>query len=119
MNVLHFTGRLAAPPTQSKQGESTLTKFRLLRNAYAGKDAQTGESAEKVVAIPFSAWGSRGDAIFSNCLVGDQLIVQARVEDYVVKKDGKEDEYGFNFTVESFDFGAPGEKKREQLASRA
>jgi hypothetical protein len=40
-----------------------------------------------------------------------------RVENHNYEKDGQE-VYGFNFVVQEFEFGAPGSKKREQLAER-
>ena len=48
----------------------------------------------------------------------DQLIVEAKLSNNDFTDGEGIERYGYNFTVENFDFGAPGELKRAQLARR-
>lgn len=122
MNTFQFTGRLAAAPELTSHASGKVCRFRLIRNDYTGKDEATGERREdRVTAIPFTAFDSRAEAIADNCLVGDQLIITASIRnnDYIPSGGTEEDKvYGYTFRVESFDFGAPGAAKREQLAAK-
>jgi single-strand DNA-binding protein len=117
MNHFHFTGRVAKAVTLSGQGDRAVAKFTLIRNQYAGKD-EGGETLEKTVAVQFTAFRKKAEALAKNVFKGDQLIIVARVENNnYTDKDGV-DQYDFNFVVDDFDFGAPGEAKRAELASR-
>jgi single-strand DNA-binding protein len=117
MNHFHFTGRVAKAVTLSGQGDRAVAKFTLIRNQYAGKD-DGGETLERTVAIQFTAFRKKGEAIARNCFKGDQMVVVARVENNnYTDKDGV-DQYDFSFVVDEFDFGAPGEEKRAELAAR-
>lgn len=117
MNQFNFDGRLAKAPALSGRGEAAVAKLTLIRNDYAGKDKETNATRERQVAIPFTAFRAQAEAIAEHCMKGDQLIVTARIENNVYTKDG-EDRYDYNFVIESFDFGAPGEAKRAELAKR-
>ncbi|MGF6766152.1 single-strand DNA-binding protein [Paraburkholderia sp. GAS33] len=118
MNKLFFTGRVASAPVLSTHGETKVTKFTLIRNEYAGRDEDSGDSRERVVNIQFTAFGARGEAIAKNVMKGDQLIVEARLSNNNFTDGDDIERYGFNFVVSDFEFGAPGEAKREQLAKR-
>lgn len=117
MNHFHFTGRMAKAVSLQGQGDRAVAKFTLIRNQYAGKDEDTGDSLERVVAVQFTAFRKKAEAIAKNFLKGDQMVVVSRVENNNYSKDGV-DYYDFNFVVEDFDFGAPGEEKRGELAAR-
>ena len=117
MNHFHFTGRMAKAVTLSGKGDRAVAKFTLIRNQYAGKD-EGGEALEKPVAVQFTAFRKKGEAISKNFFKGDQMVVVARVENNnYTDKDGV-DQYDFSFVVDDFDFGAPGEEKRAELAAR-
>ena len=117
MNHFHFNGRLAKAVTLSGQGDRAVAKFTLIRNQYAGKD-EDGDAVEKTVAVQFTAFRAKGEAIAKNFLKGDQMCVVARVENNnYIDKDNIE-HYDFNFVVDDFDFGAPGAEKRAELATR-
>lgn len=117
MNSFHFEGRVASAPTITHPGNSTVCKFTLIRNEFTGSDEQGNARPERKVAIQFTAFGKRGEAIGQHAMEGDQLIVTARVGNNDYPKDGVQ-VYGFDFIVEDWSFGAPGAKKREQLAAR-
>lgn len=117
-NVFIFDGRVAQAPTVTRPNGNTVCKFTLIRNEYAGKDADDNVRDERTVSIQFSAFGGRGEAIAKNAMEGDQLIVTARIANNNYQKEGQ-DVFGFNFVVEDFTFGAPGPRKRAQLAQRA
>jgi len=117
MNHFHFTGRVAKAVTLSGQGDRAVAKFTLIRNQYAGKD-EGGDAIERMVAIQFTAFRKKAEAIAKNFFKGDQMIVAARVENNnYTDKDGA-DHYDFAFIVDDFEFGAPGEEKRAELAAR-
>jgi len=118
MNHFHFTGRHAKAVTLQGTGDKAVAKFTLIRNQYAGKDEATGESQEREVAIQFTAFRAKAEAINRNFLKGDQMSVVARLENNNYTDSNHVDVYGFNFIVEEFEFGAPGEAKRNQLAAR-
>jgi len=113
-NTYHFDGRLAAAPVITRpNGDLTVGKFTLIRNERTGGN----EGKERKVQIQFTAFNGLANTIAEHCLEGDQLIVEARIENnnYTVNN---EVEYGFNFILTEFSFGAPGAKKREALANR-
>jgi single-strand DNA-binding protein len=116
MNSFNFIGRLAAAPAMTGSGDRAVTKFKLIQNRYAGKD-EAGDALETVVAIQFTAFRGRAEAIAKNCFKGDQLAVTAHVQNNNYSKDGV-DMYDFNFLVDEFEFCAPGEAKRQELAGR-
>ncbi len=114
MNKCFFTGRVAKSVTVAGSGEKAVAKFTLIDNEYAGKDA-TGAAKERTVAIQFTAFARRAEALGKNVQVGDQLIIEYRIaNNNYTDKDGVE-HYGFEFIVEDFTFGAPGAVKREML----
>lgn len=119
MNILHFTGRIAKAPVLTGNGDRAVCKFTLIRNDYAGRDEDTGEKREKVVSVPFTAFRAKADAIAKHCHKGDQLIVTARVENNHWTDKENVEHYDYNFLVEDFEFGAPGEEKRQLLNARA
>lgn len=114
MNVNIFVGRVAKAVTLTGNGDKAVAKFTLMDNEYAGKDGG-GETKERVVAIPFTAFSRRAEAIAKNVHVGDQLIVQYRVANNNYTDKDQKEHYGFEFIVEDFKFGAPGAAKRELL----
>lgn len=121
MNNFHFTGRLSKAPvltSRQRRDDNTTThivKFALLRNEYAGKDWQ-GQNKERVVSPYFTLFGSRAEFFAKNAMVGDQIIVTARLQtDPYEGKDGKI-EYSTEFIVEDFEFGAAGKAKQDYWA---
>lgn len=117
MNVFTFEGRLANAPTLSHHGKTTVCRFRLLRNQYAGKD-DTGEARERtVIAINFTAFNGLAEHIHKHFLEGDQMMLTARVENNEFEKDGQT-QYSYNFIADDVAFGAPGARKREMLETR-
>lgn len=110
-----FVGNLARPASVTGQGDRAVARFTLIANEYAGKDKDTGEARERSVAIQFTAFRSKAEAIAKNAMKGDQLIIDYRVENNDYEKNG-ETVYGYNFVVEDFQFGAPGKEKRDQWA---
>ena len=112
-NQLNFVGRLARTPELKTHGDVSVCHFTLLRDDYAGKD-DAGEAKKKTVGIPFVAFGSTSANIAKYCFKGDQLLVTARIENDSWDKEG-EKQYGYNFIVDDFEFGAPGEEKRNSF----
>ena len=110
-----FVGNLAKLASITGAGDRAVARFTLISNEYAGKDKETGEVRERSVAIQFTAFRSKAEAIAKNVLKGDQLIVEYRVENNEYEKDG-EAVYGYNFILEDFAFGAPGKAKRDQFS---
>lgn len=117
-NVLIFDGRVAQAPTLTRPNNKAVCKFTLIRNEYAGTDDDGNARDERQVSLQFTAFNARAEAIAKHVMEGDQLVVTARLSNNNYQKEGQ-DVYGFNFTVEDFDFGAPGPRKRAQLAERA
>jgi single-strand DNA-binding protein len=109
-----FVGRVAAAPTSQGTGDKRVTKFTLIKNEYAGKDAQSGEAKERVVSIQFTAFRGKAEAIANHVNKGDQLIVSFRIENNRYEKDGEEI-FGYNFIVDDFEFGAPGSLSRAKF----
>jgi len=116
-NTLIFDGRVAKAPTLTRPNDKAVCKFTLIRNEYAGTDDGGNAREDRVVSIQFTAFGTRAEAIAKNVMEGDQLIVTARIANNNYEQAGQ-DVYGFNFVAENFDFGAPGPRKRAQLAAR-
>lgn len=113
-----FVGNLAKSAIISGTGDRAVARFTLMANEYAGKDSDTGKVRERTVAIQFTAFRAKAEAIAKNALKGDQLIVDYRVENNDYDKNG-ETVYGYNFIVDDFTFGAPGKEKREQFSGQA
>lgn len=118
MNKLVFVGRVASAPTLRQQGDVTVVTFTLIRNEYAGHDEGKDEAKERKVAVQFTAFGKRGEAISRHVRTGDQLIVEARLENNNYTDGQGVERYGFNFVAQDFEFGAPGEASRRELESR-
>lgn len=117
MNILIFAGRLAAAPHFSNNG-TPRCNFRLIRNEYAGRD-DDGNTKERVVALPITAFGRPAETLRDHLMVGDQVTIHAEVRNNnYVDKDGIE-QYGVDFIYVAHEFGAPGPAKREKLASRS
>lgn len=114
-NKLHFTGRVAAAPVMTRPSGDPITKFTLIRNESRGSDDNGDKRDERVVDIQFTAFGGRGEAIAKHVMEGDQLIIEARIENNKFTKENGTEVFGFNFVVENFEFGAPGKKKRAVL----
>ena len=118
MNTFLFVGRLAGSVDVRYSAAGTpVAKFTLISNEYAGKDEQ-GAPKERTTSIAFVAFGGKAEAIGKHCHKGDQLILDARVENHHYTDNDGVERYGFNFVVEGFDFGAPGAATREQLSGR-
>ena len=118
-NAFHFDGNVASAPILTRPGNSSICKFTLIRNEFAGTDDQGTARPERKVAIQFTAFGKRGEAIAQHASQGDQLIVTARIDNNNYTNGDGVEVFGFNFVVEDFSFGAPGARKREQLAARS
>ena len=118
MNVLIFTGRVAESPALTQHGDTSVCRFTLIRNEYRGVDGTGNARDERKVAIPFALFRGRADAFAKNVRTGDQVIVQARIEnnDYA-DKDGNT-KHGYNFVADDWEFGAPGAQSRALLESR-
>ena len=114
-NTLFFTGRVASAPVLTRPNGATICKFTLMRNEYTGKDEQGIEKPERVVSIQFTAFDLKAENISKHVLEGDQIIIEARIENNNYSKEGV-DQYGFNFIVSDFEFSAPGPKKRASFA---
>ena len=106
MQSNNFSGYVAKAPVTSNHGEVLVTKFTVIANEYAGFDSVSQEKKERKVAIEFTAFGGKAEAL-SNLLKGDQIFLSYRIENNVYSANGV-DVYGFNFIVLDFEFGAPG-----------
>ena len=113
-----FAGRVASAPTKTGNGDQAVTKFTLIENAYAGKE-ESGESKTETVSVQFTAFRSKAEAIHENVRVGDQLLVVYHLRNNNYQPTEGDAVYGYNFIVESFDFGAPGKATRDYLAEVA
>lgn len=113
MNTLIYTGRLASAPEARQHGDTTVAKLTLIRNEYAGKDGK-GQARERVVSVQFTAFNGVAEALAKHARKGDQLIVDAGLENNNYEKDDVK-HYGYNFVIRSFEFGAPGPEKRAEL----
>jgi len=113
-----FVGHLAKDATLTvTSGGCAVCKFTLIANEYAGKDKDSGESRQRSIAIQFTAFQQKAEAIVRHAVKGDQLIVNYRIENhhYTDRTHGEE-VYGYNFIVQDFAFGAPGKEKRAQFS---
>lgn len=59
-NLFHFDGRLASAPETRHYGETSVTKFTLIRNEYAGKDGD-GKAKQRTVSVQFTTFNGIGD----------------------------------------------------------
>ncbi len=117
-HIHNFPGRIAKAPVLTHGADNVaVCKFTLMRNDYAGKD-DAGKAKEKVLSIQCTAFRSQAEAIAKHCHKGDQLIVDLRIENNNWKDKEGVDHYDYNFIVDDFEFGAPGEEKRALLAKR-
>ena len=119
MNSFTLTaiGNLTRNPELVAKGDTTYTRFCLIGNDYAGKDAD-GTAREAATSVDFVAFGVLGETIARTARKGDQLIVEARIRaDNWTDKQG-EKQYDHSFVVQGFRFGAPGKLKREERESR-
>ncbi len=119
MNSFTLTaiGNLTSNPELGTKGDTTYTRFCLIGNDYAGKDAD-GTAREAATSVYFVAFGALGETIARTARKGDQLIVEARIRaDNWTDKQG-EKQYDHSFVVQGFRFGAPGKLKREERESR-
>lgn len=116
MNTGIFVGRVAKAPVFRDGGKKPVCFVTLISNEFAGKDEATGDTRERTVAIPFTAFGATAAAISEHAFVGDQLIIQYRLANND-REENNQMEYGFSFIVDGFNFGAPGELKRAALAA--
>lgn len=117
-NLVVFTGRLADAPSKSENANAP-TRFRLIRNDYAGKDAQGERRPDRVTSLQFTAFGKLGGVILERARKGDQLVVTGHIENNNYKDQDGNDHYGFNFVVDSFEFGAGGKETRAEFAAAA
>lgn len=117
MNNFIFTGNVASAPELKESGDNARVRFTLIRNEYAGRDA-AGNPKERKVSIPFTAFGPKAEAIARNVMVGDQLIVHASISNNNYTDGQQIERYEYNFKVDDFEWGAPGEAKRQKLANR-
>src|SRR6202167_4091741 len=119
MNSFQLTaiGNLAKNPELVSKGDVSYTRFCLIGNDYAGKDV-VGAAREIVTSVWFVAFGGLGEAIASNALKGDQLILEARIRSNNWIDQQGEKQYDYSFVVEGFRFGAPGKAKRDELELR-
>ena len=111
-----FVGNLAKAVVVSGNGDRAVARFTLISNEYAGKDKETGEARERSVSIQFTAFRAKAEAIARHAMKGDQLIVSARLENNTWTDGEGQERYGYNFVLEDFEFGAPGEEKRQHLS---
>lgn len=112
MNQGFFTGRMARDPKLLDSGVCYVT---LIRNEYAGRDAHGG-AKERTVAVSFTAFGGLAQALGRNARKGDQLVVRYRLVNNEREREPGKVDREFSFVLEEFEFGAPGELKRNQLA---
>ena len=119
MNSFQLTaiGNLAKNPELVAKGDVSYTRFCLIGNDYAGKD-EDGAAREIVTSVWFVAFGGLGEAIASNALKGDQLILDARIRSNNWIDQQGERQYDYSFIVDGFRFGAPGKAKRDELELR-
>jgi single-strand DNA-binding protein len=119
MNSFQVTaiGNLAKNPELIAKGDISYTRFCLIGNDYAGKD-EDGSAREVVTSLWFVAFGGLGEALASNALKGDQLIVEARIRANNWTDPQGEKQYDYSFIVDGFRFGAPGRAKRDELERR-
>lgn len=109
-------GNLARNPELIAASGSLRTRLCLVGNDYVGRDEE-GEAREVITSLWFTAFGTLGEALAKNCLKGDQVILEARIQANTwADKEGKT-HYDHSFVVTGFRFGAPGRATREVLNS--
>lgn len=106
-----FVGNLSSAP----KSQNNVTRFNLLANEYAGRD-EGGAVKTRTVNMQFTAFGKTGESLANQGMVGDQIIVNYRIENNNYEKNG-ETIYSYNFIVERLEFGAPGKAKREKYSA--
>jgi Single-stranded DNA-binding protein len=117
-NKLIFDGRMAQAPELRSAGDTKVCKFRLLRNEHTGTNSDGSKRGPRTVGLNFTAFGSKGEAIAQHVRTGDQLIVEARIENNNYTDGEGREHYDLNIIVTDFDFGAPGEATRAAIANR-
>lgn len=111
--VIHgAVGRLTKDPQYVTDASTPYCNFVLIRSDYAGKDRE-----DIVTRLPCVAFNGIAKAIGTYARKGDQLILSLRIRNNDREEGGKT-HYGFSFIVESFEFGAPGRLKRQELNER-
>ena len=117
--TLFGIGRLAEDPERTTRGDTTIVRFCLISNDYAGVDKETRAPRKVRTSMWFTAFGSLGEAIADNARKGDQLIVQShvRTSSWVDSQSG-ETKYEDQNIVDEFQFGAPGPKTRREREGR-
>lgn len=114
-NSFHFAGRLASTPILNQGGK--VLKFSLLRNE-PGKRDENGNYETKTINIQFTAFGWVAEQITKNSRKGDQLFIDAHIENNNYVDANQNQIYGFSFIVDKFEYGAPGSEKRKELEDR-
>jgi single-strand DNA-binding protein len=109
--TLFAVGNLTRSPELVSKGETAYARFCLVGNDYVGK--------EVVTTVWFTAFGATAETIAANARKGDQLIVEARMQNNTWKDKNDATHYDHSFVVEGFRFGAPGKIKREEFASES
>ncbi len=108
-----FVGNLASAPEITGVGDKLVCKFTLISNEYIGKDPNTNERKTRDTLIRFVGFGKIASRLEKMLMVGDQIIVDYKISNNNYERDGQT-VYGFNFTVNNFDIGAPGKARREK-----
>lgn len=117
-NIFLFDGRMAAAPELRSTPNVKVCKFRLIRNEHTGSNEDGSRRDSRIVAINFTAFGSKGEVIAQHVRKGDQLFVEARIENNNYNDGDGREHYEQSFIVQDFDFGAPGEVTRAVIANR-
>ena len=109
-------GNLAKTPELTIKDGTTLCRFVLIGNDYAGRD-DSGESREVVSSMQFVAFGTTAEAIANHSRKGDQLIVDAHIRtNRWTDRETGEERFDNQAIVDTFRFGAPGQLSRARLA---
>ncbi len=103
-------GRLAKQPELKHKGETAYCNITLIGNDYAGQGAKP-----TVTTLFIVAFGKYAEALAEHTRKGDQLIVNAHIEDNSFQQ-GDKTRYGVEYILDSFCWGAPGPEKRRELA---
>lgn len=110
-NTLFFIGRLGSSVTLTSHANGKVGKFTLIRNESRGKDREP-----RVISIQFTAFDGVAESLAEHAAKGDQLFVEAAIENTRYENKEGETVYGYNFKVQHFEFCAPGPATRERLA---
>jgi single-stranded DNA-binding protein len=112
---LRAIGNLARDPEVFPGSTQPRTRFCLVGNRYGGRDDE-GNVHEDAVFAWFTAFGRLGQTIAKHARRGDQLFVEARLENSNwVDKHG-DPHFSNDFVVSGFQFGKPGRLTRQALA---